>query len=209
MSPGPSPAAGTDPTTDYAARLPEHRPTGLRLTVLHHPWYRLDPSTPSRWRWSAFPEPRYRFDSPTGAFRVRYAGDAQRVAMRERFDADGRIVSETALTLHLIELTGAVRVLDLRHDRNLDALGVDDQISTSRAPGVWAACQRLADLVRSWYGQRCHGIVYRSRTTPERSANLAFFAHAPLRARNLGRLGTQDGLLAACVHSDGFAVEGW
>jgi len=51
--------------------------------------------------------------------------------------------------------------------------------------------------------------VYRSRTTPERSANLAFFSHAPLTARRLGNLGDQTALLAAGVLSDGFAVEGW
>jgi len=157
----------------------------------------------------AYPHPRHRFDSASGGFRVRYAGDAQRVAMRERFDDEGRIVSTESLRLSLVELTGVVRVLDLRLDRNLDALGLDDQINTSRAPAVWGACQRLADHVHHWYGDRCDGIVYRSRTTPQLSANLAFFSHAALSARTLGRLGDQTGLLAACVLSDGFAVEGW
>jgi hypothetical protein len=181
----------------------------LRLTVRRHAWYRLDREPPSRWRWSAYPNPRNRFDPASATFRVRYAGDAQRVAMRERFDDEGRIVSTEHLRLHLVRLTGDVRVLDLRHNRNLDALGLDDQINTSRAPAVWDACQRLVDHVHDWYGDRCDGIVYRSRTTPERSANLAFFSHAPLAARTLGRLGDQEGVLAACVLSDGFAVEGW
>lgn len=127
--------------------------------------------------------------------------------MRERFDAEGRIVSEEDLRLHLIELTGSARILDLRRERNLDALSLDDQISTSRAPGPWAACQQLSDLVYDWYGERCDGIAYRSRTTPQRSVNLAFFRHAPLRASTLGRLGDQEALLAACVLSDGFTVD--
>lgn len=169
----------------------------------------MDPAAPNQWRWAAFPTPRFRFDSATGARRVRYAGDAQRVAMRERFDDTARVVSVADLGLELVELTGTIRVLDLRSERNLDALGLDDQISTGRSPGVWAACQHLADLTGSWYGERCQGIVYRSRTTPQRSANLAFFAHAPLRAARLGPLGAQHGLLAACVLSDGFAVQGW
>jgi hypothetical protein len=129
--------------------------------------------------------------------------------MRERFDEQGRIVSMGELRLRLVELTGVVRVLDLRLDRNLDALGVDDQINTSRAPDVWAACQRLTDLVAEWYAARCHGIVYRSRTTPQHAANLAFVAQAPLAARDLGSLARQTRLLAACVHSDGFTIEGW
>ena len=199
-----------DQALRYAgARWPDRQPPGLRLMVLRRRWYRLDSEPPSRWQWSAFPDPRYRFDSASGAFRVRYAGDGQRVAMRERFDDEGRIVSSDHLRLYVVELRGAVRVLDLRHDRNLDALGLDDQINTSRAPIVWGACHRLADRVHSWYGNRCGGIVYRSRTTPQRSANLAFLAHAPLSTRTLGRLGDQAGLLAACVLSDGFTVEGW
>ncbi len=131
--------------------------------------------------------------------------------MRERFDGEGRIVSADQLALRLVQLTGTVKVLDLRTDRNLDALGLDDQISTSRSPDVWLACQQLADLLHDWYGDRLAGIVFRSRTTPQRSANLALFRHAlpTLAARDLGPLRDQQGLLTACVLSDGFAVESW
>lgn len=111
--------------------------------------------------------------------------------------------------LHVDTLVGDVRVIDLRRDRTLDALGIDDQINTSRAPGVWTACQRLADLLLQWYGDRLEGIVYRSRTTPQHSAHLAFFEHTPLIATGGGPLGDHTELLAACVASDGFVVEGW
>lgn len=170
-------------------------------------WYRLDSQRPQHWVWTPFARPRYRFDSAAGRFRLRYAGVSERVAMRERFDAEGRIVSASDLDLTLVELSGRLRVVDLRQDRTLDVLGLDDEINSSRAPGVWAACQQLADLVQAWYGGRCHGIVYRSRTTPQRSANLAFFEHAPLTATSLGRLGDQPWVLAACVASDGFTVD--
>ena len=129
--------------------------------------------------------------------------------MRERFDRLQRRMDTPDLQLRLVELTGAVRVLDLRRDRTLDALGLDDQVSTGRALGVWRACQRLTDLVQDWFGERCEGIVYRSRTTPERSANLAFFAHAPLVARDLGPLREQDRLLLSCILTDGFTIRGW
>ena len=86
--------------------------------------------------------------------------------MRKSFDRDERIVSRRRMETHLVELTGAIRVLDLRRDRTLDALGLDDQINTGRAPGAWAACQQLTDLVQEWFGERCDGIVYRPRTTP-------------------------------------------
>jgi hypothetical protein len=189
--------------------LPAGRPPGLRLTTLHRSWYRLDEQSPAEWSWSPFPAPRSRFDSATGAFRVRYAGDGMRVAMRERFDKAERSISARDLRLHLVELTGPLQVIDLRRDRTLDAFGLDDQVSTSRAPGVWQACQQLADQVVAWFGERCHGIVYRSRTTPQRSANLAFFAHAPLTARDLGVLREQDALLAACALGEGFTIQGW
>ena len=129
--------------------------------------------------------------------------------MRERFDRDRRHLAATHLDLHLVRVSGTIRVLDLRRDDTLDALGLDDQISTSRAPDVWAAGQRLSDLVAAWFGARCHGIAYRSRTTPQRSANLAFFEHAPLQPDDLGPLRTQPALLDSCILSDGFAVQGW
>lgn len=198
-----------DPTAAYADRVPVRRPPGLRLTTLRHEWYRVDTEPASTWSWRPFAAPRNRFDSAAGTTRVRYAGDALRGAMRERFDASGRRVRAADLDLRLVELSGEIRVLDLRQDRTLDALGLDDQISTSRAPGVWGACHLLGDRVRDWFGERCDGLVYRSRTTPQRSANLAFFAHAQLAARDLGRLGDRDDLLAACVLSDGFAIQGW
>jgi hypothetical protein len=177
--------------------------------VLHGSWFRVDAQVPSRWRWRPYPTPRSRFDSASGSLRVRYAGDDPRVALRECFDRDHRIVARARLEGHLVELTGGIRVLDLRRDRILDALGLDDQISTSRAPDVWSACQRLTDLVHDWFGERCDGIVYRSRTTPERGANLAFFSHAPLTARDAGPLRDQEELLRTAILTDGFTIRGW
>jgi hypothetical protein len=128
--------------------------------------------------------------------------------MRERFDREQRIVPLSGLDAHLIELTCEIEVLDLRRDRTLDALGLDDQVSTARSREVWTACQQLVDLVHDWFDVRCDGVVYRSRTTPERSANLAFFAHAPLEARDLGALRSNEQLLLDCASADGFHIRG-
>lgn len=76
-------------------------------------------------------------------------------------------------------------MVDLRREAILDALGLDDRISTGHEPDVWEAAQQLSDLVRGWRGQAVHGIAYRSRTTPETSTNVAFFAHAPLLGRSV------------------------
>ena len=181
----------------------------MRLAVLRRAWYRIDWEPPGAWSWTPYPMPRGRFDSASGALRVRYAADSQRGAMRERFDGQGRVVSAAQLDAYLLEITGAMHVLDLRKDRTLDALGLDDQISTSRAPGPWRACQRLTDLAVEWFGASIHGIVYRSRTTPEHGANAAILAHAPIHVRSLGRLRDSPALLTACVTGDGFAFESW
>jgi hypothetical protein len=58
-----------------------------------------------------------------------------------------------------------LRVLDLRTEKNLDVLRVDDQISTGQHADVWATCHRLVDAARRWWID-IDAIVYRSRTTP-------------------------------------------
>ncbi len=171
-------------------------------------WFRLDTADPRDWDWDPFPTARYRFDSASGKHRVRYAAWSARGAMRERFDHVRRWVTAAELDLHLVELTGRVRVLDVRTEATLDALGFDDQVSTSRSPQVWGTCQLLTDRVVDWFGDRVDGLVYRSRTTPQRSANLAFFGSAALQARSLGRLRDHEDLLVACIASDGFTVQG-
>jgi hypothetical protein len=73
-----------------------------------------------------------------------------------------------------LRVTRTLRVLDLRSESNLDALGVDDRINTGKEEPVLGACHRLADCCRLWWSD-LDGLIYRSRTTPESSANLAFF----------------------------------
>lgn len=167
----------------YRAPLPEARPAGLRrrrITAGTQLW-RLDAQQPAAWTWDGFAEPRYRFDPQSGAFRTRYGATELLGAFRERYRLTGLMIPADHAGHHLVRLSAArhLRVLDLRTERNLDALGVDDQISTGQHDAVWATCQRLADAVRRWWPepQECpDAIVYRSRTTPETSVNYAFFA---------------------------------
>lgn len=167
----------------YRTPLPQVRPTGLRrrrITAGTQLW-RLDAQHPDHWTWEGFAEPRYRFDSPSGAFRTRYGATDLVGAFRERYRLTGLMIPADHAEHHLVSLTAArhLRVLDLRTERNLDALGVDDQISTGQHESVWETCQRLADAVRRWWPQPDEypdAIVYRSRTTPETSVNYAFFA---------------------------------
>jgi RES domain-containing protein len=182
-------------------------PAGIRLLSVERRWYRLDTEPPEQWSWQPFATPRFRFDSPSGARRVRYAASSARGVLREAFDSTGRLIEGSALERRLVALDGRLRVLDLRRESVLDAFGVDDQVSTSRAPEVWQTCQQLADVACGHYGTRLHGIVYRSRTTPQSNVNLAFFAWSPLEFRDVGALRAQTALLTAAVIGDGFTVD--
>jgi hypothetical protein len=163
----------------YLVRLPVARPTGLRRRHLAAGTaiWRIDATTPAAWTWEGFSEPRHRFDPESGEFRTRYAAMTVVGAFRERYHATGLMAPADHAGHHLTRLVAArhLRVLDLRAERNLDVLRVDEQISTGQYARVWAACQQLADAARRWW-KDLDAIVYRSRATPERSANFAFFA---------------------------------
>ncbi|HEX7322022.1 MAG TPA: RES domain-containing protein [Mycobacterium sp.] len=152
--------------------------------------------------------PRYRFDPESGAFRTRYAAGTLLGAFRERYRGTGLMIPADHAGQHLVQLTASrhLRVLDLRTDANLDALGVDDQISTGQHPAVWQTCHRLADAVRGWWDD-LDAIAFRSRTTPENSVNFAFFAVDAFGAESWP-LGERADVLTDLVLRHGFTV-GW
>ena len=167
-----------DLPSGYGRPLPTERPRGLqsRRVQAGTALWRVEASHPSEWTWDGFAHARYRFDPVSGAFRTRYAATELVGAFRERYRATGSVVPADHASHHLIRLvsTRSLRVLDLRTERNLDALGVDDQISTGQHDAVWETCQHLADAARGWWTD-LDAIVYRSRTTPSISTNYAFF----------------------------------
>ena len=170
--------------------------------------WRVEAEAPTDWDWRGFPQPRYRFDPTSGAFRTRYAGTDLIGAYRERYRATGLVIPADHAQHHVIEMVTRhpIRVLDLRTERNLDALDLDDQISTGQHDAVWDTCQRLADAARNWWPD-LGAIVYRSRTTPEHSANYAFFAHDPFGIRRW-RLAEHSDVLTELILRQGFTV-GW
>lgn len=164
---------------------------------------------PDAWDWSPFARPRWRFDSASGRYRVRYAGSSMRGMLREAFDPERRITA-AALDRWVVGLRLTGPVLDLRTDDTLDALRCDDQVSTSRAPQVWAVAQALGDLVWDAFearGRPAPPIVYRSRTTPQHNANVAFFAHSVAEVTSSARLRDLPGLLDVAIRADGFTVD--
>lgn len=191
------------------ASLPRKRPDSLRLVSVDAHWWRLDEHSPTAWSWTGFPRPRNRFD--VAGARVRYAARTERGAFREHFAESGRVISARHARLRVVVLSGRLRVLDLRSEATLDLLHLDAEIGTGRSKRVFRSCWALSELAQGWYGERLHGIVYTSRTTPQTSANLAFFRNAPLSAVTAGRLDRRTALLAELVADDGFRVDlpGW
>ncbi|MBO0676169.1 RES domain-containing protein [Mycolicibacterium sp. S2-37] len=193
----------------YLQPLPAGRPAGLRSRTVRPgtTMWRIESSVPDDWDWRGFPQPRYRFDPQTGAFRTRYAGADLVGAFRERYRGTGLVIPGDHAEHHLIEMVTdrPMRVLDLRTERNLDALDVDDQISTGQHDAVWDTCQRLADRCRLWWPD-LDAIVYRSRTTPQQSTNYAFFAHDHFRIR-AWRLADRLDALTELVLRHGFTVD--
>lgn len=194
----------------YRTPLPLARPAGLRRrrVAAGTALWRVDATAPAEWTWDGFPTPRFRFDPESGSFRTRYAASTLIGAFRERYRPTGLVIPTDHASHHLVRLIAArnLRVLDLRTEANLDVLGIDDQISTGQHPDVWDTCHRLADAVRRWWSD-LDAIVYRPRTTPETSANFAFFAIDAFTAESW-RLAERTDVLTDLVLHDGFTV-GW
>ena len=197
----------------YRRPPPHARPTGLarrQLPAGTEIW-RIEAEPPNAWRWDGFPQPRFRFDPQSGAFRTRYGAATPAGAARERYRATGLMIPADHANQQLARLvaTRPLRVLDLRTERNLDLLEVDDQISTGQHPDVWRACHQLADAVRRWWStpHELDALVYRSRTTPESSLNFAIFATDGFRCQSWP-LAQRPDLLTDLVLRHGFTV-GW
>ena len=161
--------------------LPVDRPEGLSLLGLPtgSTFWRIDADPPETWTWDGFPSPRHRFDPADGSFRTRYASTRFYGAARERYLDSGRYVPAAHARHHVVALvaTRPFRVLDLRNEQKLDLLGLDDRISTSHEPRVWEAAHVLAQRAHGWW-ERIDGIVYRARTTPSSTSNLAIWTIA-------------------------------
>jgi len=160
-------------------RLPVDRPDGLHLLGLPtgSTFWRIDAEPPAGWSWEGFASPRHRFDPADGSFRTRYASTRVYGAARERYLDTGRYIPAAHAGHHMvcIRATRPFRVLDLRREEKLDLLGVDDRISTSHEPRVWETAHLLAERSHRWW-ERIDGIVYRARTTPSSTSNLAIWS---------------------------------
>ena len=153
-----------------------------------------------------------RFDPLSGRFRVRYAANRPAAACRERFPA--RVMTEADGELWLVTLGASPAALHLTHQANLDALGLDDRVSTGRiqATGrvdpdpLLETCGALADAVYDWWGGTPPPLVYRTRSMPERGRSIAFTPTATLEVVSARRLRHATALHAFLVLRAGFTV---
>lgn len=185
--------------------LPTERPDGLRLSSLPGSWWRIDNESPDHWSWEPFPKPRYRFDALSGQVRVRYAARAAVAAARERYRDTGSYIPSDHADHVVAELGDRVRVLDVRNERTLDLLGLDDRISTGREPEIQKTAWELTDRACDWWGERIQGIVYRLRTTPS-SLGLAFFEWTPLESARPVPLRAAADLLDELIIAHAFTI---
>jgi hypothetical protein len=164
------------------------------------------------WDWTPFPAARHRFDPPSGRFRVRYAANRPAVAARERFPTRELTVADGELWL--VQLSEVPSALHLTHQGNLDALGLDDRVSTGRIllsrgadpDPLLDISGRLADAVYDWWDQVPPPLVYRSRTTPGIGRSIAFTRQASPRIVNARPLREATALHTHLVLRAGFTL---
>lgn len=174
------------------------------------PWWRIDLVEPDAWTWEPFPAARHRFDPPSGRFRVRYAASTPAAAVRERFP--GRTLTEADGILRLVRLDGSPSALHLTRRSTLDALGLDDRVSTGRLDGadrrgdqLLGIAQRLSDAVYDWWDQKPPPVVYRTRSTPS-ARSIAFTRAVGWDTTHSGLLRDAIGLLVELVMRHKFTV---
>jgi hypothetical protein len=148
----------------------------------------------------------------SGRFRARYAANRAAVAARERFPT--RTLTDTDGDLWLVELAGMPRSLHLTRQVNLDALGLDDRVSTGRLnvggradpDPLLELCGRLADAVYDWWDGRPPPLVYRARTAPSMGRSITFTELARPTALQARRLREATALHVYLVLQAGFTV---
>jgi hypothetical protein len=103
--------------------------------------------------------------------------------------------------------------LYLTHQANLEALGLDDRVSTGRLAGdrdedtdpLLDTSGRLMDALYDWWSGQAPPVVYRAGTTPV-ARSIAFTATAGPEVHGVGRLRDATALHAHLVLRAGFTV---
>ncbi|MHB1712695.1 MAG: hypothetical protein ACYCV7_15070 [Acidimicrobiales bacterium] len=153
-----------------------------------------------------------RFDPLSNTFRVRYAANRPAAAARERFAS--RTITDADGEMFVVALDSMPPVVNLSHQSNLDALGLDDRVSTGRIDVALRAdpdplletCGWLADAIYGWWDGRPPPLIYRTRTMPAAGRSIAFAEWVSPRVVAVGRLRDATALHAYLVLRAGFTV---
>jgi hypothetical protein len=128
------------------------------------------------------------------------------------------MLTEADGELWLVRLGAMPAGLRLTHQTILDALGLDDRVSTGRIDvsrrrqpdPLLNTCGRLVDAVYDWWDGHAPPLVYRTRTMPEVGRTIAFTEWTSPRVVSAGRLRAATALHAYLVLGAGFTVpESW
>jgi hypothetical protein len=155
-----------------------------------------------------FGAPRHRFDPPSGRFRVRYAANRADAAALERFPA--RTITGADGDIQLVLLHGRPAALHLTRQANLEALKLDDRVSTGRLDDtdddpLLATSQALSDAVYDWWDTKPPPLVYLARSMPS-ARSVAFTASTGWDAITSWPLREATTLLAHLVIRRDFTV---
>jgi hypothetical protein len=142
---------------------------------------------------------------------VRYAANLPAAAARERFPA--RVITEADGDLWLVGLDPLPPSVHLTRQSVLDALGLDDRVSTGRidtkradSDPLLETCGALADAVFDWWNGQPPPLVYRTRTMPAVGRSAVFCEGASPPVVRWGRLREATALHSYLVLRAGFTV---
>lgn len=140
---------------------------------------------------------------------MRYAANDPVAAACERFPA--RRLADAHGSLVLVRLDAPPPGLHLTHQRNLDALGLDDRISTGRldvrsaGDALLGAAHEPSDRIWDWWDQAPPPLLYRTRSVPS-ARSIAFGEHVSWASVAGRPLRDARALLVALVIRHGFDV---
>jgi hypothetical protein len=124
------------------------------------------------------------------------------------------MITEADRDCWVVRIDSVPPSLHLTHQSNLDALNLDDRVSTGRVnptsrsdpDPLLQTCGRLVDAVYDWWGGSPPTMLYRSRTVPSTGRSNAFSEWASVRARVVGRLRDAHALQTELVLRAGLMV---
>lgn len=145
----------------------------LEVLEWRAPLWRIQKGAEPNYR--IYENPRYRFDAPGGQYAAVYTNDSWLGVFGEVYvDRRGRRMGMGDRSLHLVRITAGrpLRIVDLRSNKTLSALGLDARISTGED---YEVCQTWALALHGAFPE-IDGLRYAPRKAGEEFSNAVLFA---------------------------------